>query len=1095
MSSFRPTRASPPSKLTALTDSLLNSTLSTDLSRSSSVSIRELIGLSQEEVDLLDAIIAHAGASATTFPAVFTAYNAVLKERGLDPSEVVYYGKLLKLGTLKGGSWGEKWQMVKLQQGYAETTRSSALPAPKPTKHALTRLTRLKVPPKGPRPADSLTLHSHENESTVHSDDEDRVSVDVPQYHLLRRPTTLRPGSPVFSDLTSTTFDSRKYPLLAPNPRSRPLPPPRLHLRETYTSDATSQPGVPSTTPPSYRAAVRDSAPTKRQPVTRAESPTKRQSSSSLATARQLVAQARERKGSVVNEDDAWNKIKTLQDEKVADTFRKDRLLERYWEVWKVEFRQIIATYQEIDEARDNFNLRLCIHQWRVRTARSREVVDRIANLANNRHLQAAFKVWRLKTKEKEQTRWRASMRSKMKLVRDRRELKLIKTALRKWRQSHRAHSADRHYRRSLLIRHYDRWRKELAHLDHLDDTADQLSRTVESGVLERCWYLWKHESQLQLAYRMVADNIGLRVKTEVMDVWRRHMRDNHMADTYYDTVLKKRIIRSWKNARHKLLAMENRAATHAVLQERLSLRAMYMIMKARYQRRRLEIIADSGRLKEAWSVWKRRLRQRKQLEDAALAFSLRLTSPLAHAALEKWWGVHSSHKNSQIVAASHHSDCLRRKTLLTWRIKLRSTHKLMSKARVVDQFLVVRSVWASLRIKFAERRREHLLKALELRNTRNVFYAWFERAHRQRVQKLAEVQIKARIVKRILVTALTKWTNHTIDVKNRELEVAIERDAWLIKTAFRKWKAAHAHHAFVVSLMESYQFVKREEQLGKFFRRWLSTARTTRHRRRTLDRNEDKFKFIFVSTAWDKWRDRFKQQRLQPVEYEVILKGHKSTLTRALKLWQSKTKSLPAIRFNALRIKRIQTRCWNIWLQALPRALQNRTAQEMEKKAVLSKFFEKWLQVHRTKIALKAVARARYLRLPAAPIRPTLNSRSAPAPISRSVFPRRAVRTEEQTSDDDEAGPSRRQGPRSVRSDTSPPRRRSQSRFSIPATRASSPTRSVFGMRRETGAFPARPASSTVGGEASSSLFHGLRQLQSRYKSPSEHSRAREPP
>jgi hypothetical protein len=149
--------------------------------------------------------------------------------------------------------------------------------------------------------------------------------------------------------------------------------------------------------------------------------------------------------------------------------------------------------------------------------------------------------------------------------------------------------------------------------------------------------------------------------------------------------------------------------------------------------------------------------------KDAALSFSRRLNSPLAHASFEKWHKVYLSHKNSQTVAAFRHSDCLRRKTLLAWRIKLRNKHKLMSKARTVDKFLVVRSAWLILRAKFAERRRENMLKALELRKSRNIFYgtvyfrsnaisdlsiAWFERAHRRRVQRLAEEQIRARIIK-----------------------------------------------------------------------------------------------------------------------------------------------------------------------------------------------------------------------------------------------------------------------------------------------------------------------------------------------------------
>jgi protein SFI1 len=163
-------------------------------------------------------------------------------------------------------------------------------------------------------------------------------------------------------------------------------------------------------------------------------------------------------------------------------------------------------------------------------------------------------------------------MRSKMKVIRDKRELKLMKDALTKWRQSHRTYSADRHYTRSLILRHHDRWRKRLAHLDHLDDVADRFSRVIEGGVLEKFWHRWKHASQLQLGYKIVTDNIGLRVKTEVMDVWRRQMwasiatiptcfanttrrRDNHNADAYYNIVLKKTVLRSWKSARDRLRA------------------------------------------------------------------------------------------------------------------------------------------------------------------------------------------------------------------------------------------------------------------------------------------------------------------------------------------------------------------------------------------------------------------------------------------------------------------------------------------------------------------------------------------------------------
>ncbi|KAE9406354.1 hypothetical protein BT96DRAFT_987497 [Gymnopus androsaceus JB14] len=120
MFGFRPARSSPPAKPVGISQQRLQvSTNSADVSRSSAFSaVPELAGLSVEEVELVDAIIERAGPTATTFLGVFKAYNDILLERGLDPHEVVYYGKLLKLGTLKGSSWKEKWDAIKVQNGY-----------------------------------------------------------------------------------------------------------------------------------------------------------------------------------------------------------------------------------------------------------------------------------------------------------------------------------------------------------------------------------------------------------------------------------------------------------------------------------------------------------------------------------------------------------------------------------------------------------------------------------------------------------------------------------------------------------------------------------------------------------------------------------------------------------------------------------------------------------------------------------------------------------------------------------------------------------------------------------------------------------------
>jgi protein SFI1 len=122
------------------------------------------------------------------------------------------------------------------------------------------------------------------------------------------------------------------------------------------------------------------------------------------------------------------------------------------------------------------------------------------------------------------------------------------------------------------------------------------------------------------------------------MGCLRSRRRDNHVADSYYDIVLKKGVLRSWKAARDRIRvraysadflplilrqAMESRAAHHAILQDRLLLRAVYVVWRTRYQGRRLEGITDVRRLKEAWIVWKTRLRQHRDLEGSLPIFFL----------------------------------------------------------------------------------------------------------------------------------------------------------------------------------------------------------------------------------------------------------------------------------------------------------------------------------------------------------------------------------------------------------------------------------------------------------------------------------------
>lgn len=545
MSLFRPTRTSPPSKLVTLPGHPSQNSHSVDISHSSAASAAELIGLSQDEIEILDAVIKRADPSATTFKSIFKPYNDVLVERGVDPQEVLYYKKLLKLGTMKGKNWADKWNMVKKQNGYQgkdSPIGGRVSPYINKSTHndALNRAPRRVNPRAKPSLATevSSTLGSDETETTTQTEE-----YGLPRHHITRPLPRLLNRTEVL-DSKTVIEDLKSYSLLS-TPQRRVLPritQPRESRWDVDASDGTGD--TPYTTPPSYRASTQDSQLSKvalhsvRTP-TYSTTPDPPSMVVSSATARKVVAMARERKGSVVNEEDAWNKIRMQRDEKDADDFRAERIMERCWEVWKQGFLWIAVCYfrpifdvanlhsqttnQQISEARDNLLLRLSLQRWETVMASRKELYTRITGLSDKRRLKRSLAIWRSKLREAQQSKWRHTMRLKMKAIKDKRELKLRKDAWAKWRQSYRSHLSDQRYEDGLRIRVYNRWKAQLSALDALEAVADDvLSATDDRRVID-CWERWRKTSKMESSAQIMIERINRREIADVMNSWRRH--------------------------------------------------------------------------------------------------------------------------------------------------------------------------------------------------------------------------------------------------------------------------------------------------------------------------------------------------------------------------------------------------------------------------------------------------------------------------------------------------------------------------------------------------------------------------------------------
>ena len=345
---FAPLRSSTPPNSHATT--LVQRSAISDVSRSSTLSAVELTRLTPEEIEFLDAVIRRAPPSATTFIHIFKAYNDVINERGLDAeNEVEYYKKLLKIGTLKGENWASKWRAVRAQNGPSATPAPPRTKPPPPRATPMTPQTR-HLPSKGaqitPQPQSSTARflqrlkgfqHERPIEPSESAPDDLLSRTDITDTETEPPPrTALLPGrGQSLSELTTTNntlgLDVGPFSSYPPSSTMAPSKPTAWRWPERDPDVDKSVPFLTSTPPLSPRKfASRPTPASIRQQVSHPLPVT--------STPRRPLDDLRTPNKPATDDDDAWNKIRIAQDEKLADQFRNERLLQQCFDVWRQGF-------------------------------------------------------------------------------------------------------------------------------------------------------------------------------------------------------------------------------------------------------------------------------------------------------------------------------------------------------------------------------------------------------------------------------------------------------------------------------------------------------------------------------------------------------------------------------------------------------------------------------------------------------------------------------------------------------------------------------------------------------------------------------------
>ncbi|KAF9532236.1 Sfi1 spindle body protein-domain-containing protein [Crepidotus variabilis] len=916
----------------------------------------ELQNLTPHDVDIIDAVIERAGPAANTFFTIFKAYSDVLRERGLDPQEVLYYGKLLKLGTLKGKNWGDKWDSVK-------TPRDSFCPPP-PTD--ITSQSESEAPP---------SFHPFRAERGLPSEKPDRIAVGRPKAAPRIHPP---PQTPVSSISRAGPFDDHASFLSSTVVHKGKT---RLVLSSTPSENGE----MFSPVPPSYKSTAAgivkplSSVPSGQDRASRVES---------LFAGKKIITAPKERVKPAIVLDDAWKNIKMEQDEKVADEFRDSMLLARCWEIWRQGLLWIVTTHKQIQEARDQMVLRLHFQQWKSRIAadKAREHAQVVA--FTSRHIKRMFQAWQTKLKQRKQAAWRHEMRQKMKLIKTKADTRIRREAWTKWQNTLLLRRAHHHYEIGLLFRFHNRWREKLIQISLMDQKADLFSQNASLKIVDRSWDRWRSIAVLCHRETILAQKVNNRIVETAFNLWRKHMTLTNAADALESKLVLRRTLLRWKTSLTSLKNLEHKAQRYSARQDDSLKRAIIRIWRARMRGAKLERFREITITKSVWRKWKYRQAKEDAQLDVAQTFFKRGNIRLTTNILQRWRQVQTTHRNAAAYAVKYDEAHVQARVILAWRMRLHGNLQSLKVARWAHRYFATRRAWQLWLQALDEQKKQQKLRAFESSKVRIFFLAWRQRVVRVSHLRQCEIFVQDRVEKRILQAVLLHWTQRVIEIKSRELDVAQRADTALERAALMKWRSSRQRHLDELSLLENYLLVKREDSLRRAFQRWLTAKRASEHRRLTHQKKEAQLRQVLIVSAWDKWREKFREERLRPLEYQIILDNQRYILRRAFNVWLSKADSLPAIRFHSQHLKEKVLKRWKV---VMPNALKAKRAREMDRHNTLVRFFMQWQQAHKTKTTLKAVARAKYLRLPASTTRqPLVSSVSRARYTPASALPRR---------------------------------------------------------------------------------------------------------
>jgi protein SFI1 len=238
------------------------------------------------------------------------------------------------------------------------------------------------------------------------------------------------------------------------------------------------------------------------------------------------------------------------------------------------------TTYAQVSHARDTIVFHDKWGRWKTRTIDNRQLLERVSLLSDARLLRAVLHTWNARMMNRRRAATQHAMQVKLSDFRTIREQRILKDAWSKWRQSYQSHLVQQQYQERLVLQVYRRWKDRILGCRDMETRAVQYSTGKAWRLAGALWCHWSAKTPIAYAERIATEKRGTRIVRHALTIWYRQLcvavseilsrliiswyrlnvrHNEETAQKYSISILKTRMLKSWKTATDRIKVMHNR--------------------------------------------------------------------------------------------------------------------------------------------------------------------------------------------------------------------------------------------------------------------------------------------------------------------------------------------------------------------------------------------------------------------------------------------------------------------------------------------------------------------------------------------------------